>query len=605
MYYEIYRDRNLIYRGKEIIGGLRFSNELMYIPSTTITLPIMLREFCDGHNEVKIFVNDKCFWGIIQRTVENKEDETITVYLDHIIYEWKYRQISVNNAIKDKNFNIVFKGAKTKSAGGMSVSASDFTIFLEEIGAFTTAQYVLRAGASAWTADGNPLPVTVEASAIESKEGEYDVTFFGGEASVTVKATVEENPEEVERDDYTLTASNFSLMSEEVGKLSADDYIARANASIDPPLPLEVDYSNVKSVDGDYSVEFSAKYIDEEDEEQEISIRVTCVVAGDNNGDPSVADNIADIYTDMNFAYPGWRINYEHGAEDYTIDYVYSRQDKLEALTKTVELTDDLWWRVRFVNERVVDVSPFGDHKDYIISKKPSGPKNIRMISEMKIRNDYEHVVNVATVYSDKSDSGMSSLTLREIYERPEMQEEGFPVVILRANVNNERDYRMYATQYPKLAPNNELEYAVIDEESVALEGGTVIEGTRAFNDISPFTPEIDDETQEITDEDRILAADTVYHATIKWLKLLRRSYELSLTTEEFPADIAPGDAVRLMYDNRMLILEDCSVYQKMVLQYNDWWIVEKISYRIDDTGAETNDITLCKEIRIDRDMRE
>ena len=30
------------------------------------------------------------------------------------------------------------------------------------------------------------------------------------------------------------------------------------------------------------------------------------------------------------------------------IDYVYSRQNKLEALTKTCELTDDIWWRVGF-----------------------------------------------------------------------------------------------------------------------------------------------------------------------------------------------------------------------------------------------------------------
>lgn len=619
MYFEIFKQGILIKRGRDILGGIKFSNELMYVPTTTIKLPVWYRGYLNGHDEMKIFVNGKVFWGIIKKVKEDKDDETVTVYLDHVVSEWEYREISVNNAIKDQNINVVFKGSKTKRVGDVSVSASDFTIFLDELGAFTVEQYVLRAGATAWTADGNRLSMEVDTSQIENEAGEYDVTFSSQGVSVTVEATVKENPDASENDYYILSASNFSLPADNIN-LTAEEYIERAHAvvtrtelgeAMDLPIPpIEVDRSSVRARDGAYSVTFTSKYIDPVTfEEKEMSVSVTCVVAGDNFADPTIADNIADIYADYNFAYPGWRLNYEHGAGDETVDYVYSRQNKLDAMTKTMELTKDLFWRVRFVDERVMDISPFGDEKDLILSKKPSGPKNVRIIEDPEITHEYDHVINCATVYSEKSDTGVSSLTLREIYDNPELQEEGFPVVVIRANVNNERDYHKYTAQFPVLAPNNWLEYAVIDEESVALESGTLIESTYAFNDIAPFAQEveeIDDQTHEIADEDRIKAAKQAYDAAIRRLKQNRRRYEIKFPLEEMPAWIAPGDKVRFIYDNGLYILADCSVYQKMVLEYDDFFYVTKIDYDIDDLGAEVDTVVLEKEIRVyDRDVIE
>jgi len=623
MYFEIFHERKLIKRGNRIIGGLKWSNELMYVPSTTVKLPIEYREFLNGHDEMKIFVNDKVFWGVVVKIVEDKDKEIITVHLEHVVHEWTYRQIAVNNAIKDGNINVVFKGSVTEKSGNDRVSASDFTVFLEELGTMTNERYVSRAGASGWTADGNTLPVTVDASAIEEEEGEYDVIFTAGAASATVKATVKANPDEKKQDIYALTANNFSMFTEEVAQLSKEEYLKRADVhlyllEIDPLTrqeisreeidnsDVQVDVSNIRARDGVYSVKFWYEYTyaepGEEPEDKEVSVSVSVTVEGDNFADPTIADNIADIYADFNFAYPGWTLNYAGDAGDYTIDYVYSRQNKLDALTKTMDLTTDLFWRVRFVNERILDISVFGDKQDYIVSKKPSGPKNIRILEEPKITHDFSNVINVATVYSEKSDTGMSSLTLREIYNDPSLQEEGFPVVILRANVNNERDYHMYSEQYPKLAPNNELEYAIIDEESVALEGGILLEGTYAFNDLSPFAEEIGDVTEEVTDDDRIKAATIAYHAAIKHLKLDRRTYAIQLETEELPAEIAPGDKIRIIYDNNLLVLAECSNYLKKILSYDDWFYVTRISYDIDETGAETNKIVLEKDLRIDRD---
>lgn len=371
-------------------------------------------------------------------------------------------------------------------------------------------------------------------------------------------------------------------------------------------LDVTVDHSAVVATEGTYDVTFSAGG-------STVTVKCTVIASGETpnsnwqtnyqNGDASVIDQIRDIYADMNFAYPGWELNMSDEAKNTTIDYVYSRQNKLEALTKTMELTSDLFWRVRFVNKRILDISKFGDKKPYIFSKKPSGANNIRILEDPIIEHDFENVINLVSVYSEKSDTGMSSMTLREVYNDPSLQTDKFPCVILRANVNNERNYSKYVEQFPKLAPNNELEYAIIDEESVALEGGTVIEGTKAFNDLAPFTPETDDNgnTKEVTDDDRKKAAKTAYDASVRWLKLHRRSYKINLVTEELPADLAPGDRVRFIYDNSVYILDSCSNYLKKILSYDDWFYITHIGYSIDG-NSEVNEVTLEKFLRIDRE---
>lgn len=430
MYFEIYKKGKLIKRWDKILGGISFSNELMYTPSTDIELPVDFLEYVSGREEVKLFVNDKCFYGIVKDLPIDKDKETITLGLEHVISEWDYRQISINNAIKAKKVNIIYK---------------------------------------------------------------------------------------------------------------------------------------------------------EEDQ---------------SHTNPTVQDQLDDIYADTNFAYPGWKLNMSQNAADTTIDYVYSKQGKLEALTKTMELTDDLFWRVRMIPTKEVDISEFGEKKQYIISGKRAGINNIQIIEAPQVEIDFDDVFNIATVYAEKSDSGMSSLTLREVYDDPTLQKNGFPCVILRDNVNNERDYTKYITQYPKLAPNNELEYAVIDEESVALEGGQLIETSIAYNDLSPFNT---DDTKEITDKDRIRAARTVYAATIKKLKLARRSTVIKVKTTPIPNDINPGDKVRFIYDNSVYILDACSGYEKQVLAFDDWFYVTHIDYDIDEDGTEVDTLTLEKYLKLDR----
>lgn len=406
--------------------------------------------------------------------------------------------------------------------------------------------------------------------------------------------------------DILLYEGHHVAINLSVGKNASDEgYVDGDSAEVS--MDVRVDHSAVQASVGSYDVTFSAGGAS-------VTVQVKVIASGEtpkNNwqtnyqnvvGDPTVIDQLEDIYSDMNFAYPGWKLNMTDEAGDTMVNYIYSRQDKLEALNKTMELTTDLFYRVRFVNQKIIDISKFGDKQPYIFSTKPTGANNIQIIEEPIIEHEFESVVNLVSVYAEKSDTGMSSITLRDIYNNPSMQIDGFPCVILRANVNQERDYRMYVTQYPILASNNELEFAIIDEESVALEGGTLIEGTKAFNDLSPFT-HADGKTIEITDEDRLRAAKTVYESAVRWLKQQRRRYKITLTTEELPADLAPGDRVRLIYDNSVYILDSCSNYLKKILSFDDWFYVTRIGYSIDGY-SEVNEVTLEKYLRIDRETQ-
>lgn len=407
-FFEIIENGKITKRGKQILNTLNWSNELMYVPTTQIVLPIAYQGFLNGREEIKLYINKKVFHGIVTGYELDKVAETISVDLTHVVSEWEYRQVSTNLAAKNRTVN--------------------------------------------------------------------------------------------------------------------------------------------------------------------------------------------DIYSTLDFRYPGWNVGYMQDSATRLIDYVYSRQNKLEGLTKTCELTNDLFWRAGFNFGRKLEIGTFGDKKPYKFSTKPTTKQNIRIITEPTISHEFENVINVCTVYGEKSDSGMSSMSLREIYEEKGAQHPKFPVVILKKGINNERGYDYI--KFTKLAPNNDLEYAVIDSESIALESGKVIEGSFAFNDLAPFNTD----SKEITDEDRAKAAKTAYDSAVKKLRQSRRSYAIDLVVEELPADINVGDKVRLMYDNRLLIVEECSNYMKKILSKDDWFYITKIDYEFDQNGGESNNVTLEKFLKTDRE---
>lgn len=619
MYFEIFKQGKLIKRGTTVLGNISWNNELMGVPECELTLPAEYAEFFDGREDVKIHVNGKVFWGHLKNNYTlNKTDETISLPLSHIVSEWEYRQISVNHAIADGNITAVFKGDKvSKNTGNQEgITANDFGLRNSDVSDISNARLIKKAYAQAWSlVSGDLVPITkVDRSNLKKKDGTYKVTFSTAKGtSVTVNCEVNANVEvgglrstSNRAVKEKITARRFSIDITNVPELDDDEIkkISQVKAwkMWHPSVKYNVNitHNTIQNEIGDYSVTFTTE-TGNTSLTIEVSVRDLSGTAVST--EPTVIDTLDDIYNDMNMAYPGWQIDWQDDSEDRLIDYVYSRQSKLEALTKTMEITPDLYWRVGFTNEKLIEVGKFGDKKPYTISVKPSGKTNRRMITEPEVTPDYENVINVATVYSDKSDGGMSSLTLREVYgdtgdDAIEALKKDFPVVILRANVNNERDYTKYVTQFPKLAPNNELEYAVLDKESIALESGILIEGTFAFNDIGAFSTE----GKKITDARRIKAAKTVYRAAVRKLRESRRNYRFTVTVEEMPPDVNVGDKIRVLYDNSIWHLEACSNYWKKILQMDDYFYIESMEWEIEANGKETNNLTLVKYLKIERE---
>lgn len=624
MYFEIFKQGKLIKRGKTIIGGLSWDNEIMSIPTLDLTLPAEYAEFFDGREDVKIHVNDKVFWGHLRQNYTlDKNNETITLPLEHIVCEWEYRQISINHAVSDGNINVVFKGDKVrKNIGNQEgITACDFTLTTKQVkNKISDAKLIKKAYVQAWNLQsGDPVAITkVDRGKLKTAEDTYDITFSTAKGTqVTVECTVQSSVnvgglryKSNKADKEKITARRFSIDISSVDSLTdkALIRISQAKAWVyrkpSKKIGVRVKSNDIREEVGYYTVVF-------ETVTGKTSVTIDVQVTDESLHsvlETAVVDELEDIYNDMNMAYPGWEIDWQDDSADRTIDYVYSRQNKLEALTKTMEITPDLFWRVGFTNEKKIEVGKFGEKKPYSISVKPSGISNRRMITEPEVTPDYENVINVATVYSEKNDGGMGTLTLREVYNDKELlkkgkikeliQDEKFPVVILHANVNNERDYTQYITQYPKLAPNNEIEYAVIDTESVALESGTIIEGTFAFNDLGAFNTE----SKKVTDKKRIQAATTVYHAAIRKLIEARRNYRFEVTVEEMPPDVNVGDKIRVLYDNSIWNLDQCSSYWKKILQMSDYFYIERMTWDIDATGMETNQLTLVKYLKVDRE---
>lgn len=164
MFFEIYKQGNLIIRGKQILNTLSIDNELMVAPSTTMVLPISYLEVIDGREEIKIFLDDcRVFWAIVWDIEVDKENETIDLDLRHVVTEWQYRQISVNHAQSNKELNIVYVGDKVERNTGNdeTITANDFTVSVKQGKKITTKQIIEKARAVAWrTSNGDKVAVT-------------------------------------------------------------------------------------------------------------------------------------------------------------------------------------------------------------------------------------------------------------------------------------------------------------------------------------------------------------------------------------------------------------------------------------------------------------
>lgn len=245
--------------------------------------------------------------------------------------------------------------------------------------------------------------------------------------------------------------------------------------------------------------------------------------------------------------------------------------------------------------DRYLEIGAFGEKKNYIISEIGQTERHLKLIGAPSITKEFDHVFNVCTVYGEKSDSSQASLTLREAYLDQQQQGhdiiDGFPIVILNATANKEQ--KNYYTNITKIASNNSLEFAILDEYSVNLEQGKIIEKTVSMNDVAPF----EDDNETISDEERAQQSMIAYKAAVKQLKSARRRDVIKVPIGKLPNDINVLDRIYFDYRNTIILFDKCSRYCKKVYEASDDFYITQIDVNFDENLVETNTLTLSKEL--------
>lgn len=291
------------------------------------------------------------------------------------------------------------------------------------------------------------------------------------------------------------------------------------------------------------------------------------------------------------FSPPNWFVQFSPAMRFYRLDYVFSREYQLDALTKVVEMTTHAHWRVNDrIRGRKVEVENFGQDSGIILSAFRTGNGIHGIIDAPRSTGvNFNRVKNVAVVYGQKSDSGMCSISLRDVFKRPEIQLEDFPVEIIRIDANNERNYD-YSDDYPSIAPNQNIEYAIRDLHSIEVEGRE-LEVSLPINSVSPFNIE----DAEIRDVDIIKASEVIYHMAVKQLIQLRRYKDMQLTVEELPPTLNVGDKVFV----------ETFTHQNStpnIIEYNGFKYIKEITTHLTIEGGVYHELVLDDYIRVDRE---
>lgn len=265
---------------------------------------------------------------------------------------------------------------------------------------------------------------------------------------------------------------------------------------------------------------------------------------------------IYQLYNDEDIKYnsQAWEVRVR---DDFVIDFEFSRETKLQALDKIISLTPDLHYRVLRDRDRYIEIGKFGD-----IIHFPVTIDNI--VESLTITDDGSNIVNYCVALSDKNDGGATSTTLRDVYLNPELQLEGFPVVLTGNLINTQSAPSSYETvdedgnveihEFPELAPNSSHEFAVKDLEGIALEDGDIYEGTFTSNAIQP----VQEDGNVISNEDRIKASETLYHSAIRLLRQSRRSVLFTVNVDNIPWNLNVGDRIPVAFSNTHSELTAC-----------------------------------------------
>ena len=285
------------------------------------------------------------------------------------------------------------------------------------------------------------------------------------------------------------------------------------------------------------------------------------------------------------FNHEGWTFLCMDDIKDVKFTYLFSNQDKLTALTDACKQTEDVFWRVSLTEMRTIEIGKFGKYKELMIDET-------NMLGEVfGVEEDFQDICNYGIYFTDKSDSGTTALTLRDVYNRPELQNKSFPIIMTGQEINTERNY-----QYIDLLPfgaNNQGDYAVLDVEGVALEEGNIFEEAFTSNDVQSVA----EKNEEVTDADRLEASKQLYKQAVRKLIHSRRKIGYSVTIGDLPIEYNVGDKIRLTMVSQILEMTTCTNYYKKMLEIDDYFYISSLTENIQSGGHTTYELTVEKYI--------
>lgn len=278
-------------------------------------------------------------------------------------------------------------------------------------------------------------------------------------------------------------------------------------------------------------------------------------------------------------------------ADDIVVTYLFSNQNKLQALTDVCKQTEDVFWRVSLTEERTIEIGKFGEYKQLMVNEENLVGNTLQTI------RDFTTITNYGIYLTDKSDSGTTALTLRDVYNRPYLQNPDFPVILTGQEVNQERNYN-YIDLIP-FGANNNGDYAVLDKEGVALEAGNIYEEAFTSNDVQPVA----NDNKELTDADRLIASRQLYTQAVRKLLHSRRKVGYVFQIEELPEIYNVGDKLRLTFTDELLKLEKCSNYFKKLMTVDDYFYITEIEVITEYNGHTEYGLTVEKYLYNDSEV--
>jgi hypothetical protein len=373
----------------------------------------------------------------------------------------------------------------------------------------------------------------------------------------------------------------YPTITYELSKLPTINFLLPIQALEHIDKPVEISWS-----DGDYSfcgliseyeidkkletVNVTADHILKEWDYQTIPVNTTVKQR-----------SLTSIFSDPIFIRDLWDITFLDNASSELVEYTYANQTKLQALSDTMNMTKDYFWRVARCGCRDLEIGKFGEQKEYLLGNVEPSEASIKLLNDITITKDFNDVINVAKAFSGNASNGMAQMTLREVYNRPDLWDPMFPIRQVASAPNT--DYTYNEPDQPRIAPNNDFEYEVVDLQGVSDMNGIEKNGSYQANDHYPI-PARD---EAVTDDDRLWASIQLYKRCIKWLKRRRIRFYIEVDTSKLPCDLNVGDKILLSYTNDIVESLDCSKEVKNILKLNQYMNIIAITDNQDTSNLK------------------